>query len=673
MNVYLIEDDDGVTVFDAGIEAMGRPCAPPCARLGGVKRVVLGHADADHRGAAPALGAPVYCHPAERDAAESGRSRCATTGTCASCAPTRGRTSADAAGLGRRRRRDRGHGRRGRRDRRLRGRRPARPRARPDRPVSRVRPAGARLRLLLHARPPDRAQGRPAGPAPRVRRRRRAGARLDPQARRARARGRRGPGTPIPSPATSRGQLEQAAAAPADGARRARARQQNASSPRRSASTATPTATCWCCAASLTPGDAPRVRRDARRRPAPRGRAAARDRAAVRAPGGVVDDRGPRDRRARRSCSGRYRMASAAEREFVRASLREHLAEHFPSSRRRDDAARPIPTRSPRCCATGAWRSAPATASARLHDPGRADLAAALHRAVLERDAWPYVAPRAARPGRRPLPPRARAPPHRGRRRPLAVVGRAGRLRADRRAGQHHRAGRRRPGADRPGGRRAPAVAGGAAAAALVRHDLADAGAGPAGADERRRYAAFVTRALFLDRPDPVAAWRELSATPGGAGRAADARRGDPDRGRGHRHPPRRRRSHLDQLRRPAQHAQRRGLHRAARALGQRHDPLHRAHRAARRDRHRRRADLPRRRGGRGERRARRGLPPGGAGHRRRRALPRRARDRHQHRHRPRDRPHPARREDGRHRPPRARAAPIRRPAAPTTRRCTGT
>jgi hydroxyacylglutathione hydrolase len=33
--------------------------------------VVLGHADADHRGAAPRLGAPVYCHPSEREAAES--------------------------------------------------------------------------------------------------------------------------------------------------------------------------------------------------------------------------------------------------------------------------------------------------------------------------------------------------------------------------------------------------------------------------------------------------------------------------------------------------------------------------------------------------------------------------------------------------------------------------
>jgi glyoxylase-like metal-dependent hydrolase (beta-lactamase superfamily II) len=40
------------------------------ARLGGVKRVVLGHADADHRGSAPTLAAPVYCHPAEREAAQ---------------------------------------------------------------------------------------------------------------------------------------------------------------------------------------------------------------------------------------------------------------------------------------------------------------------------------------------------------------------------------------------------------------------------------------------------------------------------------------------------------------------------------------------------------------------------------------------------------------------------
>ncbi len=71
MNVYLIEDDGGVTVFDAGSSDMAAPLAAVTARLGGIKRVVLGHADADHRGAAPGLNAPVYCHPAEREAAQS--------------------------------------------------------------------------------------------------------------------------------------------------------------------------------------------------------------------------------------------------------------------------------------------------------------------------------------------------------------------------------------------------------------------------------------------------------------------------------------------------------------------------------------------------------------------------------------------------------------------------
>jgi len=33
--------------------------------LGGIKRVVLGHAHADHRGTAPSIDAPVLCHPDE--------------------------------------------------------------------------------------------------------------------------------------------------------------------------------------------------------------------------------------------------------------------------------------------------------------------------------------------------------------------------------------------------------------------------------------------------------------------------------------------------------------------------------------------------------------------------------------------------------------------------------
>ena len=71
MNVYLIEDDGRVTVFDAGISDMTGALAAAGARFGGIKRVVLGHADADHRGAAPGLRAPVYCHLAELAAAHS--------------------------------------------------------------------------------------------------------------------------------------------------------------------------------------------------------------------------------------------------------------------------------------------------------------------------------------------------------------------------------------------------------------------------------------------------------------------------------------------------------------------------------------------------------------------------------------------------------------------------
>jgi hydroxyacylglutathione hydrolase len=71
MNVYLIEDAGGVTLFDAGISGMTDAVAAAAADLGGIVRVVLGHADADHRGTAPGLHAPVYCHEADRAAAES--------------------------------------------------------------------------------------------------------------------------------------------------------------------------------------------------------------------------------------------------------------------------------------------------------------------------------------------------------------------------------------------------------------------------------------------------------------------------------------------------------------------------------------------------------------------------------------------------------------------------
>jgi hydroxyacylglutathione hydrolase len=65
MNVYLIKDGDGVLCFDAGIRAMKSQIPSVAAGLGGLTRVILGHGHADHRGAAPSLGAPIFCHPDE--------------------------------------------------------------------------------------------------------------------------------------------------------------------------------------------------------------------------------------------------------------------------------------------------------------------------------------------------------------------------------------------------------------------------------------------------------------------------------------------------------------------------------------------------------------------------------------------------------------------------------
>jgi glyoxylase-like metal-dependent hydrolase (beta-lactamase superfamily II) len=72
MNVYLLEDEGGgVTLFDAGIRAMTRALVVAAGSLGGINRVVLGHAHADHRGAAPGLGVPVLVHPDDRADAEA--------------------------------------------------------------------------------------------------------------------------------------------------------------------------------------------------------------------------------------------------------------------------------------------------------------------------------------------------------------------------------------------------------------------------------------------------------------------------------------------------------------------------------------------------------------------------------------------------------------------------
>ena len=70
MNVYLVRDGDGVLAFDAGIKAMRNGVAAAAAQLGGLTRIVLGHGHQDHRGVAPFLGVPVYCHPDDVGIAE---------------------------------------------------------------------------------------------------------------------------------------------------------------------------------------------------------------------------------------------------------------------------------------------------------------------------------------------------------------------------------------------------------------------------------------------------------------------------------------------------------------------------------------------------------------------------------------------------------------------------
>ncbi len=71
MNIYFLEDGDGVVQFDAGSKAMTKATKKAVEQLGGVKRIVLGHAHADHRGTAPSMGVPVLCHPDEVADAES--------------------------------------------------------------------------------------------------------------------------------------------------------------------------------------------------------------------------------------------------------------------------------------------------------------------------------------------------------------------------------------------------------------------------------------------------------------------------------------------------------------------------------------------------------------------------------------------------------------------------
>lgn len=114
-NVYLIEDDGGVTLFDAGARTMVRAIARAGAKLGGIRRIVLGHGHTDHRGSAPGLGAPVYCHP--RGGAGRGRQRRLSLLAAGPCRPAHAAAPSPQAAaplrLGRRPGEDRGHRRGG--------------------------------------------------------------------------------------------------------------------------------------------------------------------------------------------------------------------------------------------------------------------------------------------------------------------------------------------------------------------------------------------------------------------------------------------------------------------------------------------------------------------------------------------------------------------------------
>jgi glyoxylase-like metal-dependent hydrolase (beta-lactamase superfamily II) len=82
-NWYLVADDEGVTVVDAGAPAHRSQLEPGLAQLGrsleDVRAVILTHGDGDHRGFAGRLqterGLPVHVHSADAEMTRSGSNR----------------------------------------------------------------------------------------------------------------------------------------------------------------------------------------------------------------------------------------------------------------------------------------------------------------------------------------------------------------------------------------------------------------------------------------------------------------------------------------------------------------------------------------------------------------------------------------------------------------------
>jgi hydroxyacylglutathione hydrolase len=67
---YLLDSPEGTIAFDSGVRGSGPEIL--AAAAGPIAKVVLSHAHADHRGGAPELDAPIYCHPAELADAQAG-------------------------------------------------------------------------------------------------------------------------------------------------------------------------------------------------------------------------------------------------------------------------------------------------------------------------------------------------------------------------------------------------------------------------------------------------------------------------------------------------------------------------------------------------------------------------------------------------------------------------
>jgi hydroxyacylglutathione hydrolase len=69
-NIYFLEDDGGVIVYETGSVTNAPEITQAAADRGGIAGIVLSHAHPDHRGGASQLDAPIFCHPEERPGAE---------------------------------------------------------------------------------------------------------------------------------------------------------------------------------------------------------------------------------------------------------------------------------------------------------------------------------------------------------------------------------------------------------------------------------------------------------------------------------------------------------------------------------------------------------------------------------------------------------------------------